>query len=247
MPKMLVARTAFSICMAVGGVAFAARPALSAVLATSLSAWDAGVGSSTVYGTPVTGLLTDPEALNLPIVTAIPLTGGAGLTLSNNAEVTNDAGGTFSAFPFAFADGFTGDLFIPEDANGNNVMSETITVSAGVTALGFEVAPYGSATANFNGTGGGPYSVTLALANGGSDTLSLAGGSFDTGTTQSQFFGYYGGGVTSLTISTSDPTGLAFGNFVDAQTAVPEPASATILLVGVAGLLLLSRSRARPA
>jgi len=60
----------------------------------------------------------------------------------------------------------------------------------------------------------------------------LPGGNFNTGTTTPGFFGFYGGGVSSLTITTSDPNGFAFGNFVD----VPEPASLVLLLAGLVAM-----------
>lgn len=208
-------------------------PASATTLVTSLAAFQAGAaGAITRTANPGSYDLTQ---FILPTTTTIALNDGARLDLSTAAQVAAPQNG----FPYLLADGFSGALFIPTDALGNQVGSETIRFGAGVSALGFEIAPFSAAT-GFPATGfpGGPYNVTVTLANGQTSTVSLPGGSFDTGTTLSQFFGFYGGGVTSLTISTSDPNGFAFGNFVD----VPEPASATLLLVGVAGLLARRRA-----
>jgi hypothetical protein len=109
--------------------------------------------------------------------------------------------------------------------------SITLTLSSGINALGFEVAPFSS---NFFG----PLDVTVTLATGETSAVPLPGGDFNTGMTDPSFFGYYGGPIASLTISTTDPNGFAFGNFVD----VPEPASIALMLAGI-GLMAGIRRR----
>lgn len=127
-------------------------------------------------------------------------------------------------FPFALSDGFTGDLLVTQFGTS----SLTLTLPASLTALGFDVAPFSS---NF----GGPYSLTVALAGGAAATVTVPGGDYDTGTTPSAFFGFYGGPVSSLTISTSDPNGLAVA------FAVPEPASLALVLAGIGALVGVRR------
>lgn len=226
-------------------IALAAPAAMAGTLTTSLATFQASTA-----GQPVVGTATfpgfDPTALSVT-TNAIPLSGGS-LGLSNTALVTQGANTLYGQFPYALSDGFTGELFVPNDANGNDVSSETITISNGISALGFEVAAYGDASASpYNGDKGGPYTVTVTLDNGQSAAVSLPGGNANTGVTPAQFFGFTGGGVNTLTITvtsatagTGDPNGLAFGNFV----SVPEPATAALLLGGIG--MVAARLRRRP-
>ena len=209
-------------------------PASATTLVTSFAAFQSGA-SGTITTTPNPGTY-DLSQLFLPTTSSIALGDGTSIGLSTPAQVTAGQNG----FPYLFADGFAGEIFVPQDAAGNQVSGVTISLGGGISALGFEVAPFSSATAAPNfGVVGGPYSIKVTLSNGQSSTVTLPGGDDNTGTTIAQFFGFYGGGVSSLTISTSDTNGLGFANFVD----VPEPASAAVLLVGLAGL---ARARRRP-
>ena len=228
------------------GLTFAglmAAPAMATVLTTSQSAFLAGTAGLPVQNT--TGFPGfDPTAFAIQTTGAIPLTGGGSIGLSNAAQVTQGPSG-FGVFPYDFADGFTGVIFIPNDANGNDVSSEVIS-TGGLSALGFEVAPFGDAAGSpYAGYSGGPYTVTVTTNTGLSASVALPGGMSD-GLTQSQFFGFYGGGVSSLAVTvtsatagTSDPNGLGFGNFVD----VPGPGSSALLLG--AAWTVLSRVRRR--
>lgn len=210
-----------------------ASAASATTLVTSLSAFQAGA-TGAITSTPNPGSY-DLTQLFLPTTSSIALGDGTTIGLSTPVQVTQPQNG----FPYLFADGFAGEVFIPQDANGNQISSVTISLGGGISAFGFELAPFSSAQgAPYAGVRGGPYTVTVTLGSGQTSSVSLAGGNDLTGTTASQFFGFYGGGVSSLTISTSDTGGLGFGNFVD----VPEPASMAVLLVGVAGLV---RSRRR--
>ena len=193
---------------------------VATTLTDSLAVWRAGVGAASVTSTATTGLF-DPSALDLPTASTIPLGDGSSLGVSIIVQVQQPQSG----FPYLLADGFSGDLFMPQDALGNGVQTETITPRAGITALGFEVLPFSSSL-------GGPYTVTV-LAAGQTLSASLPGGDFNSGTSMSAFFGYFGGAVGSFTLTTTDPNGFAIGDFVD----VPEPASLVLLGLGAAGLI----------
>jgi hypothetical protein len=207
-------------------------PASATTLVSSLAAFQTGA-TGVITSTPNPGNY-DLGQLFLPTTSTIALGDGTSVGLSTAAQVTASQNG----FPYLLADGFAGEIFVPQDASGNQVSRVTITLGGGISAFGFEVAPFSSATAAPNfGVAGGPYSVTVTLATGQSSTVQLGGGNDNTGTTVSQFFGFYGGGVSSLTISTSDTNGLGFGNFVD----VPEPGAATVLLIGLVGLAGIRR------
>lgn len=201
-------------------LAFASSSASATTLTTSLAAWQAGVGAAAVTTTQLTGLF-DPTALILPTVTSIPLANGASLPVSQPVQIVQTPSGG-GGFPYALSDGFVGDLFIPQDALGNQLKSDTITTT-GVQALGFEVAPFSS-------TLGGPYTITLTGSNGQSISATAPGGSFSTGASTPVFLGFFGGGETSVTLSITDPNGLAFGNIrTVGAAAVPEPASLALL------------------
>nr|WP_294514778.1 PEP-CTERM sorting domain-containing protein [uncultured Rhodopila sp.] len=98
--------------------------------------------------------------------------------------------------------------------------SETISFS-GLNALGLDLSPD---VAFF-----GPYAetFTVTLSDGTTTTIS---GTYPAGVTQ--FVGFYGSGVISITISTANAADFAFGNIVDA----PEPLSLSLLVAGLAGL-----------
>ncbi len=216
---------------------FAAAPASATTLVTSLAAFKAG--AATAVNSPNPGAF-DTKQVSSPVTATISLNDGTTLGLSNSVAVTSpDPGG----FPYKIADGFNGEIFIPQDSLGNYLTSETISFSNDATALGFEVAPYSNSAGAPNfGVPSGPFNVTVTLNNGQTSTVSLPGGNLNTATTASQFFGFLGGGVTSLTISSTDPTAIGFGNFYD--VSVPEPASAALVVVGLAGLF---RGRRRTA
>ncbi len=222
---MPVRRALFAAALA-AGLSVVGMEASAATLTNSFATWQAGVAGAAVDATAGTGISNaNPFALNLPTTNVVPLADGLTVGLSALAQVTQPPNGS-GGFPYLLPDSSTPDLLIPVNASGNQLQSETLTPGTGsISALGFDVVPFSS---NLNG----PYTITVQLAGGQTSTVSLPGGNFNTGTTTPGFFGFYGGGVSSLTITTSDPNGFAFGNFVD----VPEPASLVLLLAGLVAM-----------
>ena len=226
------------------GLSIAGMQASAATLTNSFAGWQAGVAGAAVDTTVSTGL-ANPLALPLPTTSVVPLADGLTVGLSALAQVTQPQ----NVFPYLLPGGSTPDLLIPVDASGNQLQSETLTLGTGsISALGFDVVPFSSSL-------DGPYTITVQLAGGqastaSTSTVSLPGADFNTGTTTPGFFGFYGGGVSSLTITTSDPNGFAFGDFVDVPAVgvptvgVPEPASLALLLTGVIGMAGQARRRA---
>lgn len=197
--------TVRNLALATGLLAWSSM-AGATTLTGNLAAWQAGAeGTVTTTGTTA---LSNPAAFPLPTTFSVPLSDGQTLALSNVAQVTQPQNG----YPYRLADGFAGDLFIPQDSAGKQVTSETITPSGGINALGFEVVPFSNSL-------NGPYTLSVRLTDGQLLNASLPGGDLNNGTTTPQFFGYFGGPVASLTITTSDPNGFAFGNFFDGVTA----------------------------
>nr|WP_294544699.1 hypothetical protein [uncultured Rhodopila sp.] len=188
-----------------GGVLAAAAfapAAQAATITTSLAAWAAAVSDYST--TSNTGLALYSS------VTSIPLSDGVTLTV--------DGAGDTVLRPLSgwgpWSDGYTGDII------DTAVKSETIRFS-GLNALGVELSP------DFGLFGADAETFTVTLSDG---TTTQISGSYPQGTTQ--FVGFYGAGVNSITIAAANAPDFAFGAFVDA----PEPLSVSLLLVGLAGL-----------
>ncbi len=142
-------------------------------------------------------------------VNSVSLNGGVTLT-SNNPQTVLQVPGSWATW----SGGYTGQVL----TSAQN--SDTFTVSPATKALGFYAEPSNFAV----------YDVTLTLGSGASITEAVNG---DGG---AAFFGWYGGGVSSYTIS-ADPAagGFATGEFFVGAT-VPGPVPGA----GVAGLAALA-------
>jgi len=208
---------------ALGAVLFSGA-SQAAVIVTSYATWVADVAgqfaSTTSTGQPD---LTSP-------IGSVLLTDGTVLTLSNGAIDTVVTPAT-SWSPLA--NGYTGQLIDTSNiANSSN--TETITFGpTPINAFGMIVSP----DLPFFG----PYAetFTVTLSDGTSTTISgtypYGGVNGDPATTQ--FIGFVGGGISSITVSTTNSPDFAYGNFVDA----PEPVSLTLLASGLAFLGVVRR------
>lgn len=105
---------------------------------------------------------------------------------------------------------YTGDVLTRLDSSGI-----TVSFLTGVDAFGFYAEPNQFAE----------YLITLTLSDGGVLQQAVQGAS------GAKFFGFTGGGVSSMTVTTADTTGFAIGDFF-VKAAVPEPATWGMMLLG---------------
>ena len=202
------------------GAALACALSWSAAAATLTTNFAAWASNAGAYAT------TSSTGLALySIVTAIPLAGGGSVGTDGDTVLAPLSGwGPWSG-------GYGGDIF---DTAGP---SETLTFGPGLTALGLDLSPDLPLQ--------GPYSetFTVTLSDGTSAAIS---GAYAPGTTQ--FVGYIGAGIDSLTIATASAPDFAFGDIRSTAVAsVPEPGSSALLATALAVLGMLAASARRSA
>jgi hypothetical protein len=192
----------------VAGAMFVSAAPQAATITSSFSAWSAGAGSA--YS------VTSDTGLPLySTISSVPLSNGYSLGLSGTADTVLQPLSGWGPWSGTYS----GQIV---DTTTN---SETISFQSSVSALGFDVDPDLGLFSNAD-------SFTVSLSDG---TTSVISGTYPAGTTQ--FIGFYGSGITSLTITAANSPDFAFGNIV----SVPEPSSITLLMVGLAGLAVIYR------
>jgi hypothetical protein len=193
-----------------------ASPSRAGTLTTSSAAFAAGLNGHVNSVTSV-GVTDETNVIN------VPLSDGGALVFDPAVE-KDTVSDPFGSLP-PFADGYTGDVFLA------NTPSVTITLPG--DALGFEVY-----TLSTDFTGVTSYTTFASSSDG--QVVSAALPTYDPSVgAVGQFFGYFGGGATSITISSTDPNLFAIAEIVDA----PEPASVAALAVGLLGLFATRRAR----
>jgi PEP-CTERM motif len=189
----------------------------AATIYTDLASWTAAVGG--VYAST-----SDTGIALFGTVTKIPLIDGKVLSVAGAADTLLRPLNGWGPWSGTFA----GDIV---DTTTNSETISFASGTAGVNGLGFDLAPDVGLFGPFNET------FTVTLSDG---TTTQVSGSYPAGTTQ--FVGFAGSNITSMTISATNAPDFAFGNFRD----VPEPISMAVLASGLAALgAVRQRSRRR--
>jgi hypothetical protein len=204
------------------GCVLGASSPQAATITSSLAAWQAAVGPD----------FTETTSTGLPLFTSpvnsVTLGDGMVISLAGTADtVLQPLSGWFP-----WSNGYTGDII---DTTTN---SETISFPSSLSALGFQVSPDLSTTPG----AANPETFTVTLSDG--TTMQINGTyppDISTGTVPTQFIGFFGGGITSITVTTQNAPDFALGDFVD----VPEPISLSVFAGGIGALGLVRRGSRR--
>jgi hypothetical protein len=208
--RITLAGVALAACIVAPGASRAST------IYSSLAAWSAAVGDgyevTSNTGVGLYNFVTGPITLN----------GGQSFSVAGaDDQVLQPLNGWGP-----WSGGYTGDIV---DTTTN---SETLSFNkgtAGINGLGIDLSPdFGIF---------GPFAETFTVTLSDGTTMQISG-SYPPGTTQ--FVGFTGSNITSLTIAAQNAPDFAFGDFRD----VPEPMSAALLVTGLVGLGT-ARRRAR--
>jgi hypothetical protein len=171
---------------------------------TSRSAFDAAAGALTTI--TFDGIAAPGSFVNY---------GGGPLTLSGATFTTN--GTLFVIDPGYYGSAYPNGGFLNADYAGVDTITATVPST---TAVGFDI-----------GGLAGPQIFTIGTSDGGSFVLST--GDSITGTNSLDFFGVTTSApITSLTVTYADGSYGALDNFSFGTSAVPEPTTWAMILVG---------------
>jgi hypothetical protein len=182
------------------------------------------------------------SAISIAAVAAVSAASPAASTTIDFTGFSTGATASPIVYPEATFTSSTGRFFVgaaglaneicPYTVGGNCSASMTVLFSAAVDGLTFETSGYDGASNLFvSGIGAGGAFATSFNNGGGFDTLFIDLTAFS--------------GITSLSLSTDDPAGVAYNAFTfQASGAVPEPASWALMIAGagVAGGAVRRRS-----
>lgn len=195
---------------------------ITALLIASVSTASAATLTTdySTWSTSVTGTINSTQNYgpNGTDISSLALVGGGTLDFDNplNIRTINSGWSTWSG-------GYTGQVLY---AAGQSSIS--INLSSNLQALGFYAEPNTQSV----------FDITLQLISGESITQAVDGNG------GASFFGFFGGNVSSISVSTTD-NDFAFGDFVSSiaqQTGtVPEPAPIALLGSGFLGFYMSRR------